>query len=130
MDNGPTKSDTPDALLVGMAREGDRVAWGVLAARHYEALFRWLWRMCGRHEVAEDLAQDAFLRASTRLELFREGAVAFEQAAPLADLLVRWTGDETSQIEVSEEFDEPAEGQVDANSSSAAIEGDQEVQVP
>ena len=64
------------------------------------------------------------------LELFREGAVAFEQAAPLADLLVRWTGDETSQIEVSEEFDEPAEGQVDANSSSAAIEGDQEVQVP
>ena len=73
MDNGPTKSDTPDALLVGMAREGDRAAWGVLAARHYEALFRWLWRMCGRHEVAEDLAQDAFLRASTRLELFREG---------------------------------------------------------
>lgn len=64
------------------------------------------------------------------LELFREGAVAFEQAAPLADLLVRWTGDETSQIEVSEEFDEPAEGQVDANSSSAANEGDQEVQVP
>lgn len=77
MSNGPTEfaptPDTSDALLVGMAREGNRAAWGVLATRHYEALFRWLWRLCGRHEVAEDLAQDAFLRASTRLELFREG---------------------------------------------------------
>jgi segregation and condensation protein A len=26
------------------------------------------------------------------LELFREGVVAFEQAAPLADLHIRWTG--------------------------------------
>jgi len=26
------------------------------------------------------------------LEMFRDGAVAFEQAAPLSDLLVRWTG--------------------------------------
>ena len=39
------------------------------------------------------------------LELFREGAVSFEQAAPLQDLLVRWTGDDDSTIDVGDEFD-------------------------
>jgi segregation and condensation protein A len=38
-------------------------------------------------------------------ELFREGAVSFEQAAPLQDLLVRWIGDDESTIDVGEEFD-------------------------
>ncbi len=39
------------------------------------------------------------------LELFREGAVAFEQAAPLADLTVRWTGAEDHVPQVSD-YDE------------------------
>ncbi|MFZ4644135.1 MAG: RNA polymerase sigma factor [Gemmataceae bacterium] len=62
-----------DAALTRLARAGDRAAWGALAARHYEPIFRWLWRVSGRHEVAEDLAQDAFLRAATRMELFHDG---------------------------------------------------------
>lgn len=41
------------------------------------------------------------------LELFREGVVAFEQATPLGDLHLRWTGDEEADIEVGDEFDEP-----------------------
>ena len=40
------------------------------------------------------------------LELFREGVVAFEQASPLGDLYLRWTGDDESDIDVGEEFDE------------------------
>ena len=39
------------------------------------------------------------------LELFREGAVAFDQAAPLADLTVRWTGADDGHVEVDDEFD-------------------------
>jgi segregation and condensation protein A len=39
------------------------------------------------------------------LELYREGAVAFEQVSPLGDLSVRWTGDDDSDIEISDEFD-------------------------
>jgi segregation and condensation protein A len=39
------------------------------------------------------------------LELFREGAVAFDQAAPLADLTVRWTGADDGTVEVDDEFD-------------------------
>jgi segregation and condensation protein A len=42
------------------------------------------------------------------LELFREGAVAFDQAAPLADLTVRWTGADDGTVEVDDEFDPPA----------------------
>jgi len=40
------------------------------------------------------------------LELFREGVIAFEQASPLGDLYLRWTGDDQSDIDVGAEFDE------------------------
>jgi segregation and condensation protein A len=40
------------------------------------------------------------------LELFREGSVAVEQAAPLGDFFVRWTGSEDGDVEVDAEFDE------------------------
>ncbi|MCW2811865.1 MAG: scpA [Friedmanniella sp.] len=39
------------------------------------------------------------------LELFREGAVAFEQLTPLGELTVRWTGAEEGELEISDEFD-------------------------
>ncbi|NRQ51645.1 segregation and condensation protein A [Aeromicrobium stalagmiti] len=42
------------------------------------------------------------------LELFREGAISFEQATPLGDLHVRWTGTDEGDIDVGDEFDEPA----------------------
>jgi segregation and condensation protein A len=39
------------------------------------------------------------------LELYREGAVAFEQVAALGELSIRWTGTAEGAIGVSEEFD-------------------------
>ncbi len=41
------------------------------------------------------------------LELFREGAVAFDQVTPLGELTVRWTGDESVDIDdlITDEFD-------------------------
>lgn len=47
------------------------------------------------------------------LELFREQVISFEQAGPLADLLIRWTGADDGDVEVHDEFDdsdEAAEG--------------------
>ncbi|MBD8869284.1 segregation and condensation protein A [Nocardioides donggukensis] len=38
------------------------------------------------------------------LELFREGAVTFDQVSPLGELSVRWTGGE-DEIEITDEFD-------------------------
>jgi segregation and condensation protein A len=40
------------------------------------------------------------------LELFRDGAVAFEQLTPLGELTVRWTGADDAEWAISDEFDE------------------------
>jgi segregation and condensation protein A len=40
------------------------------------------------------------------LELFRDGAVAFEQLTPLGELTVRWTGGDEQDWMISDEFDE------------------------
>ena len=39
------------------------------------------------------------------LELFREGAVSFDQVSPLGELTVRWTGSEEGEVEIHDEFD-------------------------
>ena len=51
------------------------------------------------------------------LELFKEAAIAFEQEEALGELVVRWTGDDDSQVEVSDEFDEGDPDQPDAPSA-------------
>nr|WP_237742778.1 segregation/condensation protein A [Actinopolymorpha alba] len=40
------------------------------------------------------------------LELFREGAVAFEQLEALSELTVRWSGSDEGEVAVGDEFDE------------------------
>jgi len=42
------------------------------------------------------------------LELFREGALAFEQLTPLGELTVRWTGSSEGDLMISDEFDAAA----------------------
>lgn len=51
------------------------------------------------------------------LELFREGAVAFDQVEPLAELTVRWTGADEGDLDLHDEFDEEdaAPGDPDAD---------------
>jgi segregation and condensation protein A len=39
------------------------------------------------------------------LELFREGALAFEQLTPMGELTVRWTGSNEGELVISDEFD-------------------------
>jgi segregation and condensation protein A len=43
------------------------------------------------------------------LELFRDGAVAFEQLTPLGELTVRWTGADDGEWAISDEFDETSQ---------------------
>lgn len=40
------------------------------------------------------------------LELFREGAVGFDQVTPLGELTVRWTGNDEGDVAVTTDFDE------------------------
>lgn len=39
------------------------------------------------------------------LELFREGALAFDQVTPLGELTIRWTGAEDAEFDIEDEFD-------------------------
>ena len=48
------------------------------------------------------------------LELFREGAVGFDQVTPLGELTIRWTGTEEGEIEIHDEFDGTPPGEADA----------------
>jgi segregation and condensation protein A len=49
------------------------------------------------------------------LELFREGAVSFDQVSPLGELTIRWTGSEEGEVEIHDEFDgAPPEASSDA----------------
>ncbi|WGX94419.1 ScpA family protein [Nocardioides sp. L-11A] len=59
--------------------------------------------LCG--DVPDTLTTVA--RFLSLLELFREGAVAFDQVTPLGELTVRWTGDEAVDVEdlITDEFD-------------------------
>ena len=40
------------------------------------------------------------------LELYREGAVAFDQVSPLGELHIRWTGTDDGDVQVDDEFEE------------------------
>ncbi|MBA2956419.1 segregation/condensation protein A [Nocardioides sp. MAH-18] len=62
------------------------------------------------------------------LELFREGAVAFEQVTALGELTVRWTGDDETAAEdlVTDEFDgAPPEAETGAESDTEGDDGDE-----
>ena len=48
------------------------------------------------------------------LELFREGAVAFDQMTPLGELSVRWTGSDEEEFEIDEFEGAPAEADAPA----------------
>ena len=52
------------------------------------------------------------------LELFREGAVGFEQLTPLGELTVRWIGTDDGELAISDEFDEAASSEQNAGAGS------------
>jgi len=43
------------------------------------------------------------------LELFREGAISFDQARPLGELTVRWSGSEDGDVVVTDEYDDASD---------------------
>lgn len=59
-----------DARLVEDARRGDQSAFGELVLRYERRLMRVIQRFVPDYEQTRDLAQEAFLRAYTRLDQF------------------------------------------------------------
>lgn len=70
--------------------------------------------------LTEDAAGPAVVvsRFLALLELFRQGAVAFEQAGPLGDLTVRWTGAEDDDVVVAADDDEARDAPEPSEESS------------
>src|SRR5881398_3671933 len=63
-----------DAIAVERTLAGDREAFRVLVERHSQSVFRLAYRMTGNQHDAEEVVQEAFLRAYQKLEQFAEKA--------------------------------------------------------
>jgi len=66
--------DGGDAAQVAQALAGDEDAFRVLVERHSRSLFRLAYRMTGNEHDAEEVVQEAFLRAYRRLDKFESRA--------------------------------------------------------
>ena len=62
-----------EARLVRAAQQGDRPAFAALVEAYWERLFRWLYQLTRDRHLAEDLAQEAFLKAFANLDRFEAG---------------------------------------------------------
>ncbi len=63
-----------DVALVRLAREGDFGAFEILFERHRTLVYRFAYQMAGRRDDAEDIVQEAFVRAYQNLDRYRDQA--------------------------------------------------------
>jgi len=104
-----------DAAAVARARAGDTEAFRLLVERHSHALFRLACRMTGNEHDAEEVVQEAFLKAYRSLDRFEDraqvGSWLYRIAANCAfDLLrTRRRRGEQATVDEDEEEDGPRE---------------------
>ena len=63
-----------DVAIVGRTRQGDGDAFRLLVERHSRTIFRLAYRMTGNQHDADDVVQEAFLRAYRQIDTFQERA--------------------------------------------------------
>lgn len=61
-------------ILIHSAQKGDRQAFAVLVERYWDRLYRWLYHLTHHRHTAEDLVQEALLKAFANLSRFRTGS--------------------------------------------------------
>src|SRR3954464_11177640 len=73
-----TESETPappeESELVARARTGDLSAYDDLIKRYQERIYATIYHMTANHEDANDLAQEAFIKAFQALKSFKGGS--------------------------------------------------------
>jgi len=67
----PVSDTTEEAALIASAQRGDLAAFDVLVLRHQQEVFAVAMRMLGDRHEAQDVAQDAFVRAYRSIGAFR-----------------------------------------------------------
>src|SRR5262249_2057294 len=63
-----------ESVLVRRAREGDLTAYDELVRRYQERIYATVYHMTSNHEDANDLAQEAFVKAFHALKSFKGGS--------------------------------------------------------
>ncbi|MEM1331110.1 MAG: sigma-70 family RNA polymerase sigma factor [Planctomycetota bacterium] len=61
-----------EVKLIRAAAAGDREAAGTLLRTHQRSVYAYVFRLCGRPHLSEDIVQDAFVRVLTNLHRFDE----------------------------------------------------------
>jgi len=72
----PAKTETlnPDELLIERVRNGDLAAYNDIVARYYDRIFARVSQLLKNRQDAEEVTQDAFIRAQRGLDNFRGDA--------------------------------------------------------
>lgn len=66
-----------DSKLIDKALKGDREAFGALVYRYQDRLYASMIQVTGSNEEAEDVVQDAFVRAFVKLHTFQQNSQFF-----------------------------------------------------
>ena len=68
----PVEQPSPETLetLIQRCLEGDQAAWDEIVRRHRRKVFNVAYKFVGRHDEAEDLTQDIFLKIFKALHTF------------------------------------------------------------
>ncbi len=64
--------ESPDAIeqLIDGCLKGDQQAWNLIVARYWRKVFNVAYKFVGRHDLAEELTQDVFLKIFKALGTF------------------------------------------------------------
>ena len=71
---GDTPAPIEEMVLVKRARKGDLAAYDDLVRRYQERIYATIYHMTSNHEDANDLAQEAFIKAFQALRSFKGGS--------------------------------------------------------
>jgi RNA polymerase sigma-70 factor, ECF subfamily len=71
--SGAPPPDDDEPALVALVKRGSSDAFGQLVERHLPRAYRVAWRLMRHREEAEDVVQDAFVRALERIDQCEDG---------------------------------------------------------
>jgi RNA polymerase sigma-70 factor (family 1) len=96
------------------ARRGDKKAFGQLVRRHQKRLFRFVLGLTGSFDQAEDIVQDAFVKAYQALDTFEKGRDFYPWLSTIArnkalNLLARDERKESLDKIQEQGFDSPSD---------------------
>ncbi len=112
-----------DAALVAACQNGQMQAFGSLVAKHQDRLFNTVLRVCGNHDDAAELCQEAFMRALEKISTFRRQSQFYTWLYRIAMNLAISHRRKTGRVRVSSLSPDPELGDSQANGLIAASKG-------